>query len=216
MISASPHTESEVSCNVQLLSASFVPCHGMPTKTKATLRQLRKSRLDRGNDAASAYSLPALAYSRCICAQIRYMLGDGGRSLVVGTGSDPPQFPNVQSASCPSPPATCLGQAAEFSGEPNPQVAMGSLIYGDSANNDLVSDERLYSANMVGVSSLLLQSVPPYAVLISGEHTIAMHDLAGAKARCQQPERGGFMSSMTHSRSLPACRLSILLASKQH
>ena len=114
-------------------------------------------------------ALHAPAHTRCICAQIRYMLGDGGRSLVVGTGSDPPQFLNVQSASCPSPPATCPGQAAEFSGAPNPQVAMGSLIYGDSANNDAVSDSRIYSANMAGVRALLLQPVPSYAVLSSCE-----------------------------------------------
>ena len=131
----------------------------MPTKSNA---KYVKCGSRAGSDAATwrmhTLALPAPARSRSLCAQIRYMLGDSGRSLVVGNGSDPPQFPNVQSASCPSPPAICLGQAAKFSGEPNPQVATGSLIYGDSANNDAVSDSRIYSANMAGVRTLPLLS----------------------------------------------------------
>merc|ERR1711894_51049 len=39
--------------------------------------------------------------------QIHYMLGDGGRSYVVGFGNNPPQRPHHRAASCPWRPAGC-------------------------------------------------------------------------------------------------------------
>ncbi|KAJ7374676.1 hypothetical protein OS493_005018 [Desmophyllum pertusum] len=39
--------------------------------------------------------------------QIHYMLGDSGRSFVVGFGTNPPERPHHRSSSCPLSPAPC-------------------------------------------------------------------------------------------------------------
>ena len=41
------------------------------------------------------------------CAQMRYMLGDSGRSLIAGWGRNPPTHIQSRAASCPDPPAVC-------------------------------------------------------------------------------------------------------------
>lgn len=53
--------------------------------------------------------------------QIHYMLGDGGRSYVVGFGNNPPQRPHHASSSCNDPPAPCSWSDFHATG-PNPQV----------------------------------------------------------------------------------------------
>ena len=44
-------------------------------------------------------------------SQVRYMLGDAGRSLVVGVGKNPPKRTQDRGAACPDPPEVraCLG-----------------------------------------------------------------------------------------------------------
>ena len=37
-------------------------------------------------------------------SQVRYMVGDAGRSLVVGVGKDPPKRTQDRDAACPGPP----------------------------------------------------------------------------------------------------------------
>jgi hypothetical protein len=39
--------------------------------------------------------------------QLRYMLGDSGRSLIAGWGKNPPTHIQNRAASCPSPPEPC-------------------------------------------------------------------------------------------------------------
>ncbi|KAK4290658.1 hypothetical protein Pmani_036457 [Petrolisthes manimaculis] len=74
--------------------------------------------------------------------QIHYMLGDAGRSYVVGFGHNPPQRPHHGSSSCKDPPALCTWDDFNYNG-PNPQVLYGALVGGPDENdnyNDVRSD----------------------------------------------------------------------------
>ncbi|XP_028403983.1 uncharacterized protein LOC114526577 isoform X2 [Dendronephthya gigantea] len=72
--------------------------------------------------------------------QIHYMLGDAGRSFVVGFGENPPQRPHHRSSSCPDRPASCTWQNYNQPG-PNPQVLNGALVGGPD-NDDSYQDRR--------------------------------------------------------------------------
>ena len=80
------------------------------------------------------------------------MLGDNGRSLVVGVGRKPPRYAAIQSASCATPPAVCNAATSEFSQDPNPQTATGSLIYGNYLLADFVENSRADTSNLAAVS----------------------------------------------------------------
>jgi len=63
-------------------------------------------------------------------AQIRYMLGDAGRSYVVGYGKDPPLRAHHRGASCR--PGDC-SSVQQGSPDPNPNVISGALVGGAQA-----------------------------------------------------------------------------------
>lgn len=42
-----------------------------------------------------------------VAVQMRYMLGDSGRSLIAGWGKNPPTHIQNRAASCPNPPEPC-------------------------------------------------------------------------------------------------------------
>ena len=84
--------------------------------------------------------------------QVRYLLGDNGRSLVVGLGHKPPRFAAVQSASCQPEPSVCNAPNSEFSQNPNPLTATGCLIYGNYLLSDRVQNSRSDASNMAAVS----------------------------------------------------------------
>ena len=71
--------------------------------------------------------------------QIHYMLGDSGRSYVVGFGNNPPQRPHHRSSSCPST-GTCDWNNYNNPG-PNPQTLNGALVGGPD-ENDYYEDKR--------------------------------------------------------------------------
>lgn len=74
--------------------------------------------------------------------QIHYMLGDAGRSYVVGFGHNPPQRPHHASSSCKDPPAPCSWDDFSSS-DPNTHVLYGALVGGpDDKDNykDVRSD----------------------------------------------------------------------------
>lgn len=73
--------------------------------------------------------------------QVGYLLGDSGKSYVVGYGEDPPKQPRHQGASCPDSPAECSA-INESIDEPNPQVLVGALVSGPD-ENDEYEDSRL-------------------------------------------------------------------------
>ena len=89
-----------------------------------------------------ANSLPerdALPYRCWALGQVRYMLGDGGRSLVVGFGRRPPLQPHHRGASCPPPPLPCNFSALHAAG-PNPHVLTGALVGGPHLDDSYPDD----------------------------------------------------------------------------
>jgi len=81
-------------------------------------------------------------------AQIHYMLGDSGRSFVVGFGNNPPQRPHHAASSCKDRPAPCGWNDFSLS-TPNPQVLNGALVGGPDANDRYVDNRADYIANEV-------------------------------------------------------------------
>lgn len=98
---------------------------------------------------------------RMVCfahKQLRYMLGESGRSYVVGYGTNPPQRPHHRASSCPVIPAAC-GWDDFNNPAPNPSVLYGALVGGPDINDqyqdvrsDYISNEVAtdYNAGFVG------------------------------------------------------------------
>ena len=80
--------------------------------------------------------------------QIHYMLGDSGRSFVVGFGNNPPQRPHHASSSCPLAPAQCNWDQYNSAG-PNPQVLNGALVGGPDENDKYADVRSDYIMNEV-------------------------------------------------------------------
>ncbi|XP_066989121.1 uncharacterized protein [Macrobrachium rosenbergii] len=80
--------------------------------------------------------------------QIHYMLGDTGRSFVVGFGHNPPLRPHHASSSCPLAPAPC-GWSDYSSAEPNVHELTGALVGGPDASDNYVDRRDDYKSNEV-------------------------------------------------------------------
>ncbi|XP_071508996.1 endoglucanase A-like [Diadema antillarum] len=80
--------------------------------------------------------------------QIKYMLGNGGRSYVVGFGNNPPTQPHHRSSSCPDLPASCGWNEYNADG-PNPQTLYGALVGGPDQWDNYVDDRGDYKQNEV-------------------------------------------------------------------
>ena len=81
-------------------------------------------------------------------SQIHYILGDAGRSFVVGFGNNPPQRPHHGSSSCPNRPAPC-GWSDYNSRNPNPQPLYGALVGGPDSNDNYADVRSDYVKNEV-------------------------------------------------------------------
>jgi len=79
-------------------------------------------------------------YNAFARSQIHYMLGDGGRSYVVGFGNNPPLRPHHRSSSCPLK-GSCDWHNAYESSEANPQILYGALVGGPN-EQDYYEDNR--------------------------------------------------------------------------
>ncbi|XP_045614932.1 uncharacterized protein [Procambarus clarkii] len=98
--------------------------------------------------------------------QIDYILGDTGRSFVVGFGVDPPRRPHHRSSSCPSLPGACDDGWADKQPGPNPQTLYGALV-GGPGQDDSYTDDRMdyvhnevacdYNAAFVGALAALVE-----------------------------------------------------------
>lgn len=93
-------------------------------------------------------------------AQMRYVLGDGGRSLMVGYGKRPPVRVQSRSASCPKAPAPCDKVRNLFGPGANPNVLTGAVVefptFDDSyADVRASNDSRVSIENNAGVTSVL-------------------------------------------------------------
>jgi len=73
--------------------------------------------------------------------QIHTLLGDAGRSYVVGFGNNPPTRPHHASASCPDRPTACGWNDLNKSG-PNPHVLYGALVGGPKSVDGKYEDKR--------------------------------------------------------------------------
>ena len=83
-------------------------------------------------------------------SQLRYMLGDSGRSYLVGFGARFPTQPHQRAASCPSPPAGC-NYLQLHSPDPNPHVLVGALVGGPYRNDTFPDDRQNYAKSEVGI-----------------------------------------------------------------
>jgi len=83
-------------------------------------------------------------------SQINYILGDMGRSFVVGWGENPPQKPMHRSSSCPDLPAPCTWDEYNNPG-PNWQTLNGALVGGPDMDDKYTDDRSNYMQNTVGV-----------------------------------------------------------------
>ena len=81
--------------------------------------------------------------------QIGYILGDTGRSYVVGFGENPPQRPHHRSSSCRSPITSPCGDNEKNSPNANPQILYGALVGGPDSNDNYNDARDDYVSNEV-------------------------------------------------------------------
>ena len=82
-------------------------------------------------------------------SQIDYMLGAGGRSMVVGYGVNPPVRPHHRGASCPVSGPCGWNFFNDVS--PNPQVLYGALVGGPGQGDTLDDSRSNYKENEVAL-----------------------------------------------------------------
>jgi len=73
--------------------------------------------------------------------QVRYMLGDGGRSYVTGYGKNPPTHVHHRGSTCPDAPATCNWDTFR-SQVPNRHTLVGGLVGGPDIHDDFYDDRK--------------------------------------------------------------------------
>ena len=79
-----------------------------------------------------------------------YILGDTGRSFVVGFGVNPPKYPHHSASSCPDQPETCDWDDFN-SPNPNPQTLNGALVGGPDSNDNYNDARNDYVSNEVAL-----------------------------------------------------------------
>ena len=70
------------------------------------------------------------------------MLGDSGRSFVVGFGENYPKQPHHKAAACDSPPAECTWDTFNNVAQDNPHELLGALVGGPKDQGDTYQDLR--------------------------------------------------------------------------
>jgi hypothetical protein len=91
----------------------------------------------------------ATAWRESVCwarRQMGYILGDTGRSFVVGYGRNWPQQPHHRGASCPNQPTVC-GWDWFNRDAPNPRTIVGALVGGPGVNDDYKDKRSDYISN---------------------------------------------------------------------
>lgn len=94
-------------------------------------------------NGAPASALPATTKRAIDCSvrqQLGYILGDTGRSFVVGYGVNAPQRPHHRGSSCPDIGTECTWDYFN-SPNPNPHTLFGALV-GGPAGDDSYADAR--------------------------------------------------------------------------
>ncbi|KDR10771.1 hypothetical protein L798_15338, partial [Zootermopsis nevadensis] len=82
--------------------------------------------------------------------QVDYILGDAGRSFIIGYGYNPPTRPHHRSSSCPDAPAVCDWNTYN-SASPNFHVLTGALVGGPDSNDNYKDERSNYISNEVAI-----------------------------------------------------------------
>ncbi|XP_059141479.1 endoglucanase E-4-like [Physella acuta] len=98
---------------------------------------------------AADLNVESKSYRQWAKRQIHYMLGDGGRSYVIGYGHDPPTRPHHASSSCRPPPYDCSWSDYTKTG-PNAHTLYGALVGGPGRNDEYEDERDDYIHNEVG------------------------------------------------------------------
>lgn len=107
---------------------------------------LAHARASLAPDSTARLKIECLAHS-----QLSYILGDAGRSYVVGYGVNPPLSPHHRGSSCSRDRAVPCGWAAFNAPGPNPAVLYGALVGGPDSRDAYVDKRSDYIANEVAV-----------------------------------------------------------------
>ncbi|XP_060590585.1 endoglucanase E-4-like [Ruditapes philippinarum] len=99
---------------------------------------------------ASLENINSDAYRQWAETQINYMLGDAGRSYVVGFGNNPPTHPHHRASSCPMWPAPCSDYNLNTDA-PNPHVLYGGLVGGPGEKDEYTDVRTDYVRNEVAI-----------------------------------------------------------------
>eukprot|EP00775_Hariotina_reticulata_P001323 gene1323-1667_t len=81
-------------------------------------------------------------------SQLGYILGDTGRSFVVGYGSDSPKRPHHRASSCPAIGTECTWDYFNTA-SPNPHTLFGALVGGPGADDSYVDARNDFIKNEV-------------------------------------------------------------------
>jgi len=107
-----------------------------------------------GNNAHLCAQLANMGYESSYCDdfvkdQTGYILGDTGRSYMVGFGVNPPQRPHHRGSSCRSPITSPCGDAEKNSPAANPQILYGAVVGGPNSNDQYNDARDDYISNEV-------------------------------------------------------------------
>ena len=80
--------------------------------------------------------------------QINYILGDTGRSYLIGFGSGHPERPHHRGSSCPDMPEPCDWDEFNNPG-PNYQTLNGALVGGPDINDNYADNRDDFQSNEV-------------------------------------------------------------------
>nr|CAB3262581.1 uncharacterized protein LOC100180615 [Phallusia mammillata] len=94
--------------------------------------------------------LRSAPFRRLAHSQLSYILGDGGRSFVVGFGENSPQHPHHRGSSCPDQPAPCTFADKEVD-RVNPQPLVGAMVGGPDKFDNYVDSRDDYQQNGVAI-----------------------------------------------------------------
>uniref|UniRef100_H2YTC8 Endoglucanase n=1 Tax=Ciona savignyi TaxID=51511 RepID=H2YTC8_CIOSA len=83
--------------------------------------------------------------------QIHLLLGDAGRSYVVGFGRNYPRKPHHRGSSCPRPPAICNHGSGFSTSRPNPFILYGALVGGPDLRGNYLDRRNKYEQSEVAL-----------------------------------------------------------------
>ena len=100
---------------------------------------------------AASTLLESFDYNAFAKQQIDLLLGDAGRSYVVGFGKDYPKRPHHRGSSCPTNPRKPCDWNQFMSPDPNPNILYGALVGGPAADGSYQDKRGEYIKNSVAI-----------------------------------------------------------------